>query len=110
MCTFYAPGMPTIKDRVQALLSPEAYADLSLLRKEERRSAGAMAAILIEEAIAARKANGTFAPNKNEEKEALEKARLRKTAKQSGKGVNDLVKEEDQSVQDLLKLLADKLT
>ena len=87
--------MPTIKDRVQVMLSPETYADLMLLRKEERRSAGAMGAILIEEAIKARKQAGSFRPDKDLRQEELETARLRKTAKQSGKGVNDLVDKQD---------------
>lgn len=83
--------MPTHKDRVQVLLTPEDYADLQLLRKAERRAAGAMGAILISEAIAARKLNGSFAPGADESKEALETAKLRQLAKQSGKGINELV-------------------
>ena len=90
--------MPTVKDRVQILLEPQDYADLQLLRKEERRSAGQMGAILIAEAIAARRRAGTFVPDKDENEEALHTARLRRTAKQNGKGVNHFVeKEEDKS-------------
>ena len=101
--------MPTIKDRVQVLLEPQDYADLMLLRKEERRSAGQMAAILIAEAIAARKLNGTYVPETDANQEALEMARLRRTAKQLGKGVNELIEKEEKkkemSAADLLTAL-----
>ena len=86
--------MPTVKDRVQVLLAPQEYADLQLLCKEERRSAGMMGAILIEEAIAARRLNGTFVPEKSASEEAMEIAKLRRTAKRLGKGVNKLIENE----------------
>ena len=103
--------MPTIKDRVQVLLGPQEKADLKLLCKEERRSAGAMGAILIEEAIAARKLNGTFVPEKSQLDEELEIAKLRRTAKQLGKGVNEFIEKEEEtagkemSAQDLISAL-----
>ena len=103
--------MPTIKDRVQVLLGPQEYADLQLLCKEERRSAGAMGAMLIEEAIAARRLNGTFVPDRSRVDEELEIAKLRRTAKQLGKGVNELIEKEEKSAgkeldaQDLLAAL-----
>lgn len=96
---------------MQVLLDPQDKADLELLRKEERRSAGQMGAILIAEAIAARKRAGTFVPDKDLARDELNVARLRRTAKQVGKGVNDLVEEEEEkggkemSASDLLTLL-----
>ena len=104
-------SVPTIKDRVQVLLEPQDKADLELLRKEERRSAGQMGAILIAEAIAARKLAGTFVPDRDIASEELNTARLRRTAKQMGKGVNDLIEKEEEkggkemSASDLLTLL-----
>ena len=115
MCTLEVPRssllMPTVKDRVQVLLAPQEYADLQLLCKEERRSAGMMGAILIEEAIAARRLNGTFVPEKSESEEAMEIAKLRRTAKQLGKGVNELIEKEEKEkgseldAKDLLKAM-----
>ena len=103
--------MPTIKDRIQVLLEPQEYADLKLLCKEERRSAGAMGAMLIAEAIAARRHNGTFVPEKNRLDEELEIAKLRRTAKQLGRGVNEFIEKEEvasdkeMSAQDLVAAL-----
>lgn len=101
--------MPTIKDRIQVLLEPQDYADLQLLRKEEKRSAGQMGAILIAEAIAARKLNGTFVPERDRNQEELDIARLRRTAKQTGRPVNSLVEQEEKkkemSASDLLSAL-----
>lgn len=102
--------MPTIKDRVQVLLEPQDYADLKLLCEEERRSAGAMGAVLIAEAIAARKQAGTFCPNREDQKDAMEVAKLRRAAKQLGKGVNELIEKgekpkEEMSAADLLTAL-----
>lgn len=97
--------MPTIKDRIQVLLQPQEYADLVLMSKEERRSHGSMGAILIEEAINARKRAGTYVPEREESEEALEIAKLRRMAKQMGKGVNDLVDTDQMSTEDLLGLM-----
>ena len=101
--------VPTIKDRVQVLLEPQEWADLTQIRKEEKRSAGQMGAILIAEAIAARKLNGTFVPETDRNKEELEIARLRRTAKQTGKPLNSLVEKatekDEMSAKDLLKAL-----
>ncbi|QNI57635.1 hypothetical protein SynBIOSU31_00743 [Synechococcus sp. BIOS-U3-1] len=52
--------MPTALDRVQVLLQPDEYAELTLLAKEDRRSLAAMAAVLISEAIKARVKSGDF--------------------------------------------------
>ena len=82
---------------MQVLLDPQDWSDLQLLRKEERRSAGQMGAILIAEAIAARKLNGTFVPEKDMNQEQLDVAKLRRTAKQLGKGVNDLIDKEEKT-------------
>lgn len=75
-----------------------------------------MGAVLIAEAIAARKLNGSFVPDEAESDEALEVAKLRRLAKQTGKGVNDLVenkKEEKEeaevSKEALIKALKDLL-
>ena len=93
------------------LLEPQEYADLQLLCKEERRSAGAMGAMLIAEAIAARRLNGTFVPEKKRLDEELEIAKLRRTAKQLGRGVNEFIEKEEKetskemSAQDLLVAL-----
>ena len=101
--------MPTIKDRIQVLLEPQEYADLQVLRKEERRSAAAMAAVLIGEAIAARKLNGTFVPEVDIAGEELKRAKLRRLSKQLGKGVNGLEENEEEekemSAADLLKAM-----
>jgi hypothetical protein len=55
--------MPTALDRIQVLLRPEEYAEVSLLAAEERRSMASMAAVLINEAIKQRIREGTFTPN-----------------------------------------------
>ena len=55
--------MPTALDRVQVLLQPEEYAELTMLAKEERRSLASMAAVLVMEAIKKRIQEGTFTPN-----------------------------------------------
>lgn len=103
------PSMPTIKDRVQVLLEPQEWADLQVLRKEERRSAAAMAAVLISEAIAARKLNGTFVPEVDIAGEELERAKKRRLSKQLGKGVNGLEEKVEEnpemSAADLLKAM-----
>ena len=67
--------MPTALDRVQVLLQPDEYAELTLLAKEDRRSMAAMAAVLIDEAIRARKRAGTFVVS--EDDPAYEQARNR---------------------------------
>ena len=80
--------MPTIKDRIQVLLKPEDYAAVKVMADEEERSMGSMGAVL------ARRRAGTFLPDPSANDQALQIARLRRLAKQMGKGTNELVQEE----------------
>ena len=75
--------MPTALDRVQVLLQPDEYAELSMLAKEDRRSLAAMAAVLINEAIKARIREGTFSPS--EDDPAYANAKRRQVARMLGK-------------------------
>lgn len=86
--------MPTNKDRIQVLLFPADYAAVKLMADEEQRSLGAMGAVLIREAIAARKKAGTFVPDVDSSEEAMKIAKLRKLARQLGKGTNELLVQE----------------
>ena len=86
--------MPTIKDRIQVLLKPEDYAAVKVMADEEERSMGSMGAVLIKEAVLARRRAGTFLPDPSANDQALQIARLRRLAKQMGKGTNELVQEE----------------
>ncbi len=90
--------MPTAKDRVQVLLEPDEYAELKMLCKEERRSAAAMAAVLITEAIRSRIRNGTFTPDP--EDPAYATAKRRQVARQLGQQVQSQEKEELQKFLD----------
>ena len=90
--------MPTAKDRVQVLLEPEEYAELKMLCKEERRSAAAMAAVLITEAIKARVRAGTFTPNADDP--AYEAAMRRQVARQTGRSVQEQEKDQLQEFLD----------
>ena len=67
--------MPTALDRVQVLLQPEEYAELSMLAKEERRSLASMAAVLVVEAIRKRVQEGVFTPNSDDPVYAAAKER-----------------------------------
>ena len=67
--------MPTALDRVQVLLQPEEYAELTMLAKEERRSLASMAAVLVMEAIKKRIQEGTFTPNDDDPVYAAAKER-----------------------------------
>jgi hypothetical protein len=101
--------MPTVKDRIQVLLEPEDYAAVAVMSKEEQRSLAAMGAVLIREAIKARKKAGTYNPETTVNEEALRVARLRRQAKQEGLGTNELVKE-DTKKQDKAQELLDVLS
>lgn len=94
--------MPTAKDRVQVLLEPDEYAELKMLCKEERRSAAAMSAVLITEAIKARIRNGTFTPSADDP--AYEAAKRRQIARQTGRAV------QEQENKDLQKFLDEHAT
>ena len=67
--------MPTALDRVQVLLQPEEFAELSMLAKEERRSLASMAAVLVTEAIRNRIQQGLFTPNSDDPVYAAAKER-----------------------------------
>ena len=71
--------MPTSLDRVQVLLQPDEYAEVTLLAKQERRSLASMSAVLIAEAINNRVKNGTFDRDVNDP--AYEAARKRQQAR-----------------------------
>ena len=71
--------MPTSLDRVQVLLQPDEYAEVTLLAKQERRSLASMSAVLIAEAINARVKAGTFDRDVNDP--AYEAARKRQQAR-----------------------------
>ena len=71
--------MPTSLDRVQVLLQPDEYAEVTLLAKQERRSLASMSAVLIAEAINARVKAGTFERDVNDP--AYEAARKRQQAR-----------------------------
>jgi hypothetical protein len=98
--------MPTTKDRIQVLLEPEDYAAVAVMSKEEQRSLASMGAVLIREAISARKKAGTYVPETSAKDEALRIARLRRQAKKDGLGTNDLVKGEERKEDAAEKLLA----
>ena len=99
------PTVPTAKDRIQVLLEPEDYSHVLLLAREEQRSNASMCAVLIREAIIERKRQGTFVPPQSDADKALEVARLRRKAKQSGLPINELVKEDTQKQDKMDKLL-----
>lgn len=71
--------MPTALDRVQVLLQPDEYAEVTLLAKQERRSLASMSAVLIAEAINARVKAGTF--DRDTSDPAYETARKRYEAR-----------------------------
>ena len=77
--------MPTALDRVQVLLQPAEYAELSMCAKEERRSLASMAAVLINEAIKTRIQNGTFVPAQDDP--AYANAKTRQVARSLGQKV-----------------------
>lgn len=58
--------MPTALDRIQVLLTPDEYAEVSMLAREERRSLASMAAVLITEAIKTRIREGSFTPSEDD--------------------------------------------
>lgn len=67
VCTYpHKDKVPTALDRVQVLLQPEEYAELSMLAKDERRKLSGMAAVLIIEAIENRKKEGRFTPSQDD--------------------------------------------
>ena len=105
--------MPTIKDRIQVLLVPEDYAAVKVMADEEQRSLASMAAVLIREAILARRRAGTYLPEPSANDRALKIAKLRRLAKQMGKGTNELVVQEEDRKQserdELLDLMKDLL-
>jgi hypothetical protein len=78
--------MPTALDRIQVLLRPEEYAEVSLLAAEERRSLASMAAVLINEAIKQRIREGTFTPNP--EDPSYTSAKRRQVARAIGQKVS----------------------
>ena len=75
--------MPTALDRVQVLLQPDEYAELTMLAKDERRKLSAMAAVLITEAIRHRIQAGTFTPHPDDPAYAMAKGR--QVARMTGK-------------------------
>jgi hypothetical protein len=77
--------MPTALDRIQVLLQPEEYAEISMLAKDERRSLASMAAVLINEAIKQRIREGTFTPN--EDDPSYTNAKRRQVARAIGQKV-----------------------
>ena len=77
--------MPTALDRVQVLLQPEEYAELSLIAKGDRRSLAAMAAVLITEGISQRIRDGRFRPDPDSP--VYTHARARQAARQLGRPV-----------------------
>ena len=58
--------LPTAFDRVQLLLQPDEYAELSMLAKADRISLEAMGGVLINKAIKARIKEGRFTPSKDD--------------------------------------------
>lgn len=84
--------MPTALDRVQVLLQPEEYAELSMLAKGERRSLASMAAVLINDAIKQRVREGTFTPSPDDP--AYANALNRQQAKIMGKDAAEEAKDE----------------
>jgi hypothetical protein len=78
--------MPTAMDRIQVLLKPDEYAEISLLASEERRSLASMAAVLINEAIKARIREGSFTPQ--EDDPAYANAKRRQVARSLGQKVS----------------------
>ena len=84
--------MPTALDRVQVLLQPDEYAEVSLLAKDERRSLASMAAVLIAEAINARVKAGTF--DRDTSNPVYETARRRQEARANGISVDEFVAQE----------------
>jgi hypothetical protein len=105
--------MPTVKDRIQVLLEPEDFAAVTVMSKEEQRSLASMGAVLIREAIKARRDAGTYLPEPSAKDEALRIAKLRRQAKVLGKGTNELVEREEKKqdkAQELLDVLSKLLT
>ena len=90
--------MPTALDRVQVLLQPEEYAELSMLAKDERRKLSGMAAVLIVEAIQTRIKEGRFTPSKDDPAyaHALERQeeRLNRGKESNDPSPSDLMNEE----------------
>ena len=84
--------MPTALDRVQVLLQPDEYAELSMLAKADRRSLAAMGAVLINEAIKARIREGTFTPSADDPTYAS--AKRRQVDRMLGKTVAESKQEE----------------
>ena len=84
--------MPTSLDRVQVLLQPDEYAEVTLLAKQERRSLACMSAVLIAEAINERVKEGTF--DRDNSDPAYETAKRRQEARANGISVEEFVAQE----------------
>ena len=91
--------MPTALERIQVLLQPEEYAEVSMLASEDRRSMASMAAVLINEAIKARIREGRFTPS--EDNPAYEAAKRRQVARMLG---NKAKEESDEVAQVMEKM------
>ena len=96
VCTYpQQDTVPTALERVQVLLQPEEYAELSMLAKDERRKLSGMAAVLIVEAIEARKKEGRFTPSADDPAyaNALERQQERLNRGKEDQSTAELMKE-----------------
>lgn len=98
--------MPTSLDRVQVLLQPDEYAEVTLLAKQERRSLASMSAVLIAEAINNRVKAGTFDRDVNDP--AYEAARKRQEARANAPDIFIPAEPDPEKEARFSKFLADK--